>query len=280
MKRLPLISFAAALLLSCTATQPEAADTVLVIDGWIDDGGFPVVMVTSSASVTPEGLSAEDMDSHVMRFAKVTVDDGQNSVILTGMPDKRYYPPYIYTTGHLRGEAGKTYNLSVSCKGMEVHATTTIPEKVALESVEAVRSETSDTLYSLALRFTDDRTQRRYYQNFVKTEGQDSCYRPALMGVLDNAEFPPGQTVLNIYPEQKYTIEGFSLYFPKGRRVYLKFCTTDEAVHSYWESFQNSMSFTRLPLFPVRSNIKSNIEGGYGLWAGYGASFYEIVPGD
>ena len=280
MKRLLSIAFAATLLLSCTAIQPESPDPVLVIDGWIDDGGFPIVMVTTSAPVTQEGLSEDDINDCVQRFARVEVSDGSRSVVLTGMPDENYYPPYIYTTGHMRGEAGKTSTLTVSCKGMEARAAVSIPEKTALECVEAVRSEKCDTLYSVRASLKDDCSQRRYYQIFVMREGLDSCYRPSVLGSLDNADFAPGETTLNVYPEPTYSVDGFSLYFPKGRKLHLKFCSVPESVHSYWKSFQDAMTFTRLPLFPIRNNIASNIEGGLGLWAGYGASFYEITPGD
>ena len=94
---------------ACTPSwQPEGEER-LVVEGWIDAGGFPIVMVTTSVPTSTEYQNIDDQKNHLARHAKITVSDGENSVILTGMDNKKYFPPYIYTTADMRGVAGKSY---------------------------------------------------------------------------------------------------------------------------------------------------------------------------
>ena len=67
----------------------------IVVEGWIEDGGFPVVMVTTSVPVSSEYEKWDSLEDHLVRWAKVTVSDGENEVVLTGKMDRNYFPPYI-----------------------------------------------------------------------------------------------------------------------------------------------------------------------------------------
>ena len=106
------MAFAALVLVSSvtlTGCAPEPVDEHIVIDGWIEDGGYPIVILTSSLSVEEGAVWSQDnLRKHVLTTATVTVSDGENSVVLMGKKDDRYFPPYIYTTSWLKGEAGKT----------------------------------------------------------------------------------------------------------------------------------------------------------------------------
>ena len=101
----------------------------LIVEGWIDAGGFPVVIITHSLPVRlkEEGIKVSQIAKFMETSAKVTVSDGETSVTLTGKLDQGYFPPYIYTTSRLRGEAGKSYTLTVQTKDRFLTANTTIP---------------------------------------------------------------------------------------------------------------------------------------------------------
>ena len=84
-----LIALALLLTAACTPFwQPEGEER-LVVEGWIDAGGFPIVMVTTSVPTSTEYQSIDDQKNHLVRHAKVTFSDGESSVILTGMDNKR-----------------------------------------------------------------------------------------------------------------------------------------------------------------------------------------------
>ena len=67
----------------------------LVVEGWIENGEFPVVIVTKTFPVSTEYQSMADLSDYLVRWAKITVSDGEKSVVLTGLYDESYYPPYI-----------------------------------------------------------------------------------------------------------------------------------------------------------------------------------------
>ena len=58
--------------------------------------------------------------------------------------------------------------------------------------------------------------------------------------------------------------------------VDIRFCTLDHKSWEYWSDFEEIQSLSRNPFFPVTTDIRSNIEGGLGYWAGYGSTYYTI----
>ena len=127
-----IVSYLFSLLAFCMIACDDGDVTIdtpqsLVVEGWIENGEFPVVIVTKTLPVTTEYQSMNDLSDYLVRWAKVTVSDGEKSVVLTGMYDESYYPPYVYTTSYLRGETGKSYSLTVEYEGKTLTSTTTIP---------------------------------------------------------------------------------------------------------------------------------------------------------
>lgn len=107
--------------------------TKMVVEGWIDAGRHPIVMLHTSysldASSDPDTTLLGVLEEHMVLFGKVVLFDGEDSVILTGRVDTNYLPPYIYTTTKIRGEVGKTYRLRATYKGFSAQSETVIPEK-------------------------------------------------------------------------------------------------------------------------------------------------------
>ena len=55
----------------------------------------------------------------------------------------------------------------------------------------------------------------------------------------------------------------------------------DEEMFAYWSDYEDISMFARNPFFHCTSPIRTNINGGLGYWAGYGASIYRIkIPSD
>ena len=44
----------------------------------------------------------------------------------------------------------------------------------------------------------------------------------------------------------------------------------DKAGFEFWNSWQNEIINGKSPIFPNTTSLKSNIDGGIGIWAGYG----------
>ena len=99
------------LFISCYEDDDEVAMKI-VVEGWIESGGTPMVMLTNSIPVTTYEKTGENAE-FVLPWGKVTVSDGTQTVILTGDYDERYFPSYVYTTSKMRGVPGRTYHLTV-----------------------------------------------------------------------------------------------------------------------------------------------------------------------
>ena len=167
------------LLCGCSDVKLPASEPVLVIDGWIENGKGPVVIVTTSVPARDTLGNAEDLQKYVVTWTKVTVSDGEREVVLTGMMNDDYYPPYIYTTSYIKGEAGKTYTLKVEeYDGRSVTAVTTIPEPVALENIKVRRSQSNEEGYYLTGELRDNPDTKDYYKAFIKKHRKDStCWK-------------------------------------------------------------------------------------------------------
>lgn len=66
------------------------------------------------------------------------------------------------------------------------------------------------------------------------------------------------------------------IYFSAEDRVRVRFCTLDETSYNYWNDFDEVTALSRNPFFSITTTIRSNVSGGLGYWAGYGATYYTV----
>ena len=260
---------AAALLCGCTV---ESREEHLVVEGWIEDGGYPVVLVTSSL-LAEYGWKDEDaLRKHILTLATVSVTCGTEKVYLTGQRNDDYYPPYIYTTTDIKGQAGKTYSLEVRYGQTKARATTVIPAAQVLSSASAVRNESDQ--YSISCKFNAQAGS--WYKFFVKRDGKDGMYLSSYLSLVDgDVRQGPVEVVLN----RGFDITSYNgdMWFEPGDVVKIRFCTMDEASFRFWSEYEETGLLSRNPLFPVTTGVHSNVEGGYGCWCGYGAAYYTVT---
>ena len=254
-------------MLAACSKQEEAGESTLVVEGWIENGDHPVVMVSESIGIaTGREMAAADMLDHIAKWAKVSVSDGEHTEILTGLTDTRYFPPYIYTTSKITGEVGKTYTLKVEYKDYKVEASTRIPEPVPIDTV-FVQSVTDSTA-ALRVGFTDPPQAGQYYKVFTKTENIDSHYHPSAMTNLSD-ESLNGYTEVFLYSTQRLMDY---VDFPNihiGEVMWIKLCTMDRKSFDYWNNFEIMLASNTMYTY-YESDLDSNLDGAQGYWAGYG----------
>ncbi len=274
MKRfLPLLLLAVA----CTTSYPYRDLDRLVVEGWIDSGGAPVVMVTSPISASEEDLRVEDLTQHLYYKAYVSVKDETtgDEVSLTARKDSRYLPPLIYTTDKMEGVAGHSYSLKLMYGNHVAKAVTRIPEPVPLDRVEVSRSEQREGMYVVTAYFDDP---EGYHRFFAMVEGQDTMYLPSLLSGQMASNRAGAVSVMRGWSLANKNWK--PLYWP-GETVHIKFCTVEEDIWAYWNSFDGISTVGSVGLFPIMSNPPSNMKGAYGYWAGYGATYATVtVPGE
>ena len=260
------------LLSACSGLEPPLK-TQLVVEGWIDSGGHPMVLVSETMGVGGEPIRREDMIGNIAKWAKVTVSDGQTSEILTGTVDPRYFPPYVYTTSRITGEVGKTYTVDVEYKDYHATATTTIPDPVPLDTLYCVPLR--DTLYRVMCGFTDPPEKGNYYKVFTQTLGKDLRYQPSVMAMASDEVFD-GYAEIYLWSTQRLTQH---LYFPdicEGDELMVKFCTMDRVTFSFWENYEITLASNVNSFYQFDSDLGANVHGALGYWAGYGVSEYHI----
>lgn len=252
----------------------------IVVEGWIEDGGFPVVIVTTSVPVSTDYKDWDTLMDHLVRWAKVSISDGEKEVILTGKMDADYFPPYIYTTARMRGEAGKKYSLKVEYGGRTETAETTIPSKVPLEYVKVL--ERTDG-YGIVAGLKDNTETKDYYKFFTMVEGVDSTYVSSFLGLVDDVVL--GEEVTDIAVNSSFvsnfnTIERSQVSYEEDDVVRVRFVTMDETSFNYWSDYDDVTILSTNPFFPVNKKIRSNISSGMGYWAGYGSTYYRVSIAD
>jgi hypothetical protein len=276
MKRVLLI-IAAALLCSCNGPgRWEDTPGELVVEGWIEAGESPVVMLTTALSPSPEYTHLDSLSNHIIKRAKVSLSDGDTTVILFSKQDKRYVPPFVYTTGWITGKAGKSYTLKVEYNGKTVSARSVIPDTEPIAGVEAVPVEGSDSLYTLVVTLGNKAGANKFYRILTMVEGEDSRYISSFPSAIEGTSLKDNARI-TITRGKSIDHQEFSTKFKKGSTVRVKVCTCEEATCRFWMAIDDLHTLGNTPFFPMYNNPASNIEGGFGYWAGYGATVSTIV---
>lgn len=275
-----LIAPIVVMLISCTPDEDyDISNDSLIIEGWIEDDNYPVVIVTQSIPVSQSFISIDSVSNYLVRWAKVCIYDGTDSVILTGKYDSGYFPPYIYTTSRMKGGAGKTYHLTVDYKNHHATATTTVPSPPPAVEFRVDPCIDSDSLYQIIAHFCDYRFQKNYYQFFTRIGTEKKQFLASYMGSIDDAILGE-ETTIQIYRGHQMMTHDYTPYFHLYDSVTVKFAQIDETTYHFWDDYTKILSLSSNMFLSSFINIRSNIEGGFGYWCGYGSVVRNITIAD
>ena len=279
-KLLFLISVISLFTASCDFGQDTPDEpSGLVVEGWIEDGGFPVVLLTRSMPVNDEYLDPDTLSDYLVKWAKVSVTDGDDTVVLTGKYDKGYFPPFIYTTSRMRGKANHTYTLIVEYGNLCATATTTIPSKPLNSSFTVERCSNSDTLYQIIAHFRDDPSVKNYYQFFSRVGTASKQYLASYLGSIDDAVLG-SSTDVPVYRGHRFAIEDYTPYYKLTDTVSVKFSQVDEQSYRFWDEYTKTLSLSGNMFLSSNANLTSNVNGAIGYWCGLASITNHIVIAD
>ncbi|WP_428230081.1 DUF4249 domain-containing protein [Flavobacterium sp.] len=250
----------------------KSIESKIVVEGWIEEGDYAQVLLSSSIPVT-DAIDSTNVLNHVIRSAKITISDGQVSEVLKVKNDKNRVPPFVYFGSTLMGEAGKEYSIKIEYLNRVVQAVTTIPKAVKLKSAEYIKKNAADTTGYIFVKFDDPVNEKNYYQIATKIDKEEPVFVPAFYGNLDDKNFkePSVSVQINrgilLFPKTKFTP-----YFVDGDLIHVKLRTQNKDALDFWNSWQNEIVNSKNPIYPSNTSLKSNIKGGIGIWAGYGQS--------
>lgn len=246
-----------------------------VVEGWIEQDDYAHVLLTHNIPFFTT-LDSAQLSEVVIRYAKVSVSDGEKTEVLTATKDNDYFPSFIYSGSELKGKPGKVYKLTIEYAGNTLTSSTIIPHRAALDSVWF--TEEANDKAQLQVRFKDNPDEKNYYKFYTKTAG-NKRYVPTLLSNHDDKYFNGKELTLQINqgPVNNLTIKN-EPYFKKGESVLVKFSSIPKDGFDFWSSFQDEVINSSNPLIGSTGKIKSNIKGAaLGIWCGYGSSIYKVT---
>lgn len=272
MKKLGYI-FAILALAACDNSYLESDNTEeLVVEGWIESGHAPVVLVTSTLPVSSTPQPVSNIDEHILRYAEVYIDhDGEREYLTARLTDRFVIQNY-FTSPTMRGEPGGTYSLHVKWLDYEASAVCTIPEPPVIDTAYFEKA-VDDTTFIAKMSFHNDPKAGRYYQTFRRIGNASNAYKAVNFTTLDGAKVDT--VVTETFMRQLSSLK--DVHFHPGDTVALKLATIERSMYEFWNSYANYENSAGSSVLSAPSNIKGNVTGAIGFWAGYGIDIREII---
>ncbi len=256
--------------------QPESK---IVVEGWIEQGGYPYVILTRNAPYF-SSVDSSSLRGYVVTKAKVTIISGDQYEVLTLKPNDAYFPPYVYFGSELTGEVKETYHLKVEFENSEknVFAATSIPELTEPDSVWFQLEPGSDSLGRIWIRLSDNPDENNYYRLLTKRKGKDKRYVASFKSAFSDKLFN-GETIVQGFGRGISDLLDFNRdnLFRLGDTIHVKFCSLDKEHYEFWNTYQNEILLSANPFSASNARVKSNIQNGLGVWGGYAASYHTII---
>lgn len=249
-----------------------SVESKIVVEGAIEEGDVAKVVLSRSV---PIGVAVDSTTilNYVIRSAKVTVSDGEKEEVLRLKRDNYRIPPFVYFGSEIIGEAGKTYTLKIEYLNKMLTGTTNIPKSVPIVSADYIKENSTDKNGYIFIKFNDPVNEKNFYQVETLLDKHDSIFIPALYGNLTDANFIAPEISFQIFRGKSFSFEDHSDYKPNfedGDLIYVKLRTMNKSGFEFWNSWQNEIIYGKSPIFPNTTSLKSNINGGIGIWSGYG----------
>jgi len=244
----------------------------IVVDGWIEQGQQAKVFLTLSTPYFSD-IDSTSIRKLVLTTAKVTLTDGSISEILTLHSNSDYFPPYVYQSNSIIGTIGHSYSLKIEYGGVTVTSITHIPEPEPIDSIWFLLATGIDTAGYIKISFTDQLNVDNYYRIMTRTGNKTSKYTPVFLPNLDGSLVDGQDITLSLAGEK----DDNPLYFNVNDTVNVKLCTIDKAVFKFWNSLYVELKNANNPFAASNTHVISNINGGLGIWAGYGVSTKTII---
>jgi hypothetical protein len=260
----------------------------IVVEGHIETGQGAYVVLTRStdyfATIDTAALLAS-----IVKDATVIVSDGIFTDTLPLILDINYlkttYIPWYYKKANPKviGHPGGSYSLTILCEGKKLTSFTTMPSPVVkLDSVWFKLNPPSDTLGFIWAHLNDPENEQNFYRWYAKRLHKDNKFL-APIGATFNDKFINGTKFNFAYNRgsepnslAKDDQDNERGYFKKGDSVVVKFCNIDYNSYNFYSSYEAAAASNGNP-FGAPSNVKSNIQGGLGIWAGFSPAFDTLV---
>ncbi len=252
---------------------PQPAQEICV-EGHVEPGQFAWVYLTHNFAFFGNTSITSIISNDVIHGATIIVNDGVISdTMLEVIPTLGYYE-----TRKLKGVTGRNYNLTVKSNGTVLTATTSILPSVALDSTWFKVQPGLDTLGYLWAILNDPPMVGNCYRWLVKRIGKDTTYIPPFESAF-NDNFINGQKFEFFYnrgsfpgSKAKDDTNKEAGYFKTGETCVIEFCTISPEAYQFYNEYYYQLNNVGNP-FGSPAPVTGNINGGLGIWCGYGTSY-------
>lgn len=181
---------------------------------------------------------------------------------------------YVDLTQKIKGQIGKTYRLTVKKDQKTITAVTTIPKRIPVDSAYFIKPpgiNQNDTMAQLRAYIQDIPNELNYYRYLVSVNGEP--YQAGRQSVYTD-ELIDGQYFLFNLFNKKEESQGL---FWRGDTLSIKWSNIDADHYQFWRTLE--FNANNQGPFAAYTRVKSNIQGGIGIWGGSVVSYLDtIVP--
>ena len=294
----------------CSCEEKITPDTIqfeeaIVVEGYIESGEAalpPYVLLTKELPFIAR-LSAEGLSDIFIHDATVTVKGEQREINLQEIcwydfseEERQFLGEILGSLGQnpdslninfcayvpedltFRPREGARYELRIEAGEQVLTASTTIPIHVPIDTVFSKLATGDDPQDWREVRgFLDDPMGvENYYRYFTSVNG--NILLAPVNSVVDDALFDGKRFEFPIAKaedfDEEVDIERIGLY-NAGDTVLIKWVNIDEEHFRFWSTLEFN-TFNTGP-FGSYTRVKSNINGGLGIWGGYSVSYYPLI---
>ncbi len=258
--------------------QPEKK---LVVDGGIYVGEPAEINLTWSTGYF-DPIDSASLANYLVSTAVVVLHDGTLTDTLQIAFNANKPIPIVWRGSTILGQVGHTYTLTVVANGKSASATTIIHTPVPLDTAWFRLEPPNDSLGYAWAHLTDPAGTGNAYRWFTKRITKDPAFLTPFGAAFDD-KFIEGTSFDFAYyrpsisgstaPEDNGPQNGFYII---GDTIIVQFCTIGQPEANFFKTYENVVSSNGNP-FAAPGVIKTNVEGGLGIFCGYGQTYDTII---
>ncbi len=251
-------------------------DPEIVVDGWISNNNYANILLTKSSPYLTDYDSASIRNTF-LNYAKITLTSSTDeSEILTLFRKDEFFPPFVYKSVEMKGQAGETYTITVEINDETVTSNTTITPLPAIDSVTSII--TSDTTRQFIAYIDDTPEVNNYYYIEIEVVGQDYNFHPAASPLYTDKGKDGEIITLNVL--RSHQSDPLNLYEPEVERnlpdyefhiedtVFIRISSIDSTSYAVLNDLYLDKLNSDNPFSFINSETATNIDGGIGRWTG------------
>lgn len=260
----------------------------VVVDGQIESGRSAQVYLTLSSPFLEDYDSASIINSF-LNDAKVTLRSslGEEEDLVLAI-NNNFFPPYVYRSVQITGRVGVEYSLEIDVAGRKVYASTSIPYPPLILGTRFTYQ--TDTTGYIEYRVSELSNNVQYLYTRVRSSFANENLHPSKDGSI-RVGTGDGLGWLKVYRVRDRRIgfepgsEDFYENYPGKLYDYRDEITlvpgcVDSVSHEIINSLFDDWGSNDNPFRFNDAGIKTNIEGGIGLWIGIGTHAPIIIRGN